>query len=223
MPRKIKENRLFAGFVKITGWPVAMLFYKPKIYYEDKKEQGKRMPAPGIFVSNHTNLLDFPLHLCTFWSRNIRFLVAEVQFTNGKLFSWFLYKLGAIKVDRVSRDFSFIGESLEALDSGRCIGIFPQGRIPLKDEGFIPYKPSLGYIASKTDAPIIPVYTDGNYGIFKRAHIIIGKRIYLSELDISGIDGSAAAEVITAAVEKKTVELSVMLEEKLKNEKDKRK
>ena len=100
--------------------------------------------------------------------------MAEVLFNKGKMFSWFLYKIGGIFVNRDACDFTFVDDSLHVLDRKGVVGVFPQGRLPVGGKPF-PYKPGIVLIALRTDAPIIPVYTDGNYGLFKRAHIMIGE------------------------------------------------
>ena len=131
-------------------------------------------------MSNHTSLMDFVLYLIVFWTKNIHFLMAEVLFNKGKLFSWFLYKIGGIFVNRDTCDFSFVDDSLRVLDNKGIVGVFPQGRLPVGGKPF-PYKPGIVLIALRTDVPIIPVYTDGNYGLFKRAHVMIGEEIHISD------------------------------------------
>lgn len=212
--RKTKPSLFLTAFVKITGFLPAWLFFKPRVFCD--KGAKRRLPKPCILVSNHTSLLDFPLYLIVFLFRNIRFLMAEVLFKKGRLFSWFLYKLGGIFVDRDIRDFSFIGDCLTALEKGDSIGIFPQSRLPVNNVKF-PFKPSVVMIAARTDAPIIPVYTDGNYGLFKRAAVMIGKPIYLKEL--CGDENLTAEKIeeLRAYIENSVDELQIALEEKLKN------
>ncbi len=166
-----------SAFIKLTGWP-GWLLYKPKVYVQ----QGgtRRLPAPSILVSNHHSLLDFPLYFLVFPFRTIRFLMAEVLFRKNKAFSTLLYNLGGIRVDREGKDFGFISDAIEVLDKGRILGIFPQARLPVKGE-IIPFTASTAFIALHTDAPIIPVYTDGRYGITKRTRVVIGAPLYLSE------------------------------------------
>ena len=114
--RQRKPNPFLIAFVKLTGWLPALLFFKPKLYYMEGAP--RRLPKPCILMSNHTSLMDFVLYLLVFWYRNIRFLMAEVLFRNGRLFSWFLFALGGIFVNRDARDFSFVGNCLESLDAG---------------------------------------------------------------------------------------------------------
>lgn len=175
-----KPNYLLLGFTKLTGWLPTWVFFKPKLYYENKKKQSRNIRGAAILMSNHTSLLDFVLYLLLFWDRVPRFLMAEVLFTKNKIFTWLLYSLGGIYVNRENVGFGFVSKSLEILDKGGLVGVFPQGRLPVEGKTF-PYKPGIVLIASRTKAPIIPVYTDGNYGLKKRAHVMIGEPIYLHE------------------------------------------
>ncbi len=175
-----KFSKAWLWFTKITGLPM-FLYLKLKIYCQGDNEELRRVPKSCILMSNHTSLFDFALYLALFYFRSVRFLMAEILFDNRPILSRFLYKMGGIKVDRNTYDFSFVGEALDILDNGGCIGVFPEGRLPQKGEGILPFKPGIIYIALRTDAPIVPIYIDGNYGLFKRAHVIIGESIYLSE------------------------------------------
>ena len=76
-------------------------------------------------------------------------------------------------MDRDAKSFDFVSHSLEVLDDGGIIGVFPQARLPVKGVKF-PFTVSTAFIAIHSDAPIIPVYTDGKYGITKRTGVVIG-------------------------------------------------
>ncbi len=206
MKQNIRPSRLFTGFVKITGVPFTALFFKAKIIYEDKSAFKKAYRKPFILVSNHMSLLDFPLYMTIFFSRNIRFLMAEVLFSKNKLFSWFLYKLGGIYVDRNKYNTAFVGESLETLDKGQSIGVFPQGRVRYNNIHF-PFKPGTAYIAMHTNAPIIPVYTDGNYGLTKRVTVVIGKELYISDYIDETQTKDEQLKTLTELIEKRVMEL----------------
>ena len=74
----------------------------------------------------------------------------------------------------------FIDDSVAALEKGRLVQIFPEAHNT--DDGLMhEFKPSYILIALRAGVPIIPVMLDGNYGFNKRAHVIIGKPIRLSE------------------------------------------
>lgn len=214
MKQKVKQSNFVTAFVKITGLPAALAFYKPKVFYQDKNMKKSKLPKPFILVSNHTSLLDFPLYLMVFFTISIRFLMAEVLFSKSPFLSRLLYRLGGIYVDRNAFNFSFMGETLEALDNQKSVGVFPQGRLPVNGNRF-PFAPSAAFIALHTDAPIVPVFTDGNYGIFKRTHVMIGNEIRLKELCPENLSEAEAIDFMTKQLEKIVFELGDELKHRL--------
>lgn len=212
---RVKPSRVVTWFVRITGAWAAIPFFKPKVYYQNKDMQGKSLPKPSIVISNHVSLLDFVVYLFVFWRNFIRFQVAEVMFNKSGFMSGLLYRLGCIRVDRDTFDFSFIGDSLDALDNGEVLGIFPSGRLPVNGKPF-PFKPSAVFIALRTDAPIIPVYTDGQYGLTKRTRIVVGEPIYIKDYCQSPEPSREELETLTHMLEDKVYALRGYIEERFR-------
>lgn len=198
MKNKLLVN-VCLGFVKITGILPALLFFKPKVYKTGKNS--KRLKKGYILVSNHTSLLDFPLYLILFWYRSINFLMAEVLFRN-KLLAVFLKSIGGIMVDRDTKELGFVSRCIDILDNKGTVGIFPQGRLPIGNKPF-PFTSTTAYIALKSGAPILPVYTEGKYGITKRSRVVIGDPIILSEHCKDGLSESEQLKYLTEFLQEK--------------------
>lgn len=196
--------KLCLAFVKLTGVVPAWLFLKPRV----RKAAGakRRMLKPCILVSNHISLMDFVLYTLVFPLRTMRFLVAEVLYNRAKFLKVFLNLIGSIRVDRDAKSFDFVSNALEVLDDGGTVGVFPQGRLPLKGQQF-PFTVSTAYIAMHTDAPIVPVYTDGNYGLFKRAGVVIGAPIHLRDYCKEGLGEQEQLAHLTKILEEKVYAL----------------
>lgn len=176
-------NKLVLWFVKITGYIPHLFYFKKKVYYVNKQKSSRKIKGSAIIISNHKSVFDFALYMFVFPFRDIYTLVGEVMFEKGKLFGWFLRKLGGIKVERQNYDFDFINKALEKLEKGKVLEIYPESRLPLKHEkNILPFKPSFVYLALESNAPIIPVYTNGEYNTKKRTKVLIGEKIYLREL-----------------------------------------
>lgn len=213
MNRKKWIVHAFLGFVKLTGLLPAWLFFKPRVFLAEGAK--RRLPAPGILVSNHKSLMDFVLYLLVFPFRTIRFLMAEVLFNKGAFFARFLYALGGIRVDRDGKDFGFVSDSIEVLDNGGILGIFPEGRLPVGGKPW-PFTVSTAYIATHADAPIIPVYTDGSYGLFRRANVIIGAPFDLREHCRADESEQEQLKRLTELLEQKVYHLKEELEQRMK-------
>ncbi len=207
MKRMNKNNFIVnfcLGFVKVTGIIPAFIFLKPRVTLANNAK--RRLEKPCILVSNHISLMDFVLYLIVFPFRTVRFLAAEVLYNRSKLLAKFLYMIGCIKVNRDAMDFDFIADTIDVLDKGGTVGIFPQGRLPLNGQKF-PFTVSTAFIATHCDAPIVPVYTNGNYGLFKRADVVIGEAIYLSQFKKDGLSDDEQLTHLTNVLEEKVYEL----------------
>lgn len=202
---------LFLGFTKLTGFIPAYLFMKPKVYRDDGAK--RHLPKNCILISNHKSLLDFVLYLIVFPFNTIHFLMAEVLYNKGRFFSFLLNSWGGIKVERDEKDFSFIAESVDVLNDGGRVGIFPESRLPINGKPW-PFTTSAAFISLNCDAPIVPVYTDGNYGIFKRASVCIGKPFYAADYVKEGLNDEEQIKHITDIIEGKVYELKKIIEVK---------
>lgn len=170
-------RHIFRLFVKITGYLSMAIYFKPKVYYQNKKVQGRHIKKRAIIMSNHKAPLDFMFVFYLFITRSIHCVVAETIYEKNKLVKWILNMLGSIKTDRFSKDLTFINESVSILNKGGVIEIYPESRLPI-DEQMLPFNPSIIYIALQGNAPIIPIYHTGNYGFFKRQKVMIGTPIH---------------------------------------------
>lgn len=205
-----KHSRLLLFFVKLTGWLPALIFFKPKRVYAPGTPH--RLPKGCILMSNHTSLMDFPFYLTVFPFRTLHFLMAEVLFRKGKLFSAFLYAMGGIYVDRDARNFGFVERSQEILSKGGTVGIFPEGRLPVDGKPF-PFKPGVVYLALRTGAPLVPAYTAGRYGLFRRSRVVLGEPIDLSALCRETPPSAAELERLTRLLQQRVYALADCLPE----------
>lgn len=207
----------FNWFTKITGYPVQKICFRTKIYYSNKKVQSRRIKDKAIIISNHTSVYDYAVLLFVFFSRTLRYQMAEVLYRKKPL-ALLLKLLGGIYVDRESGDFSFLEKSEEVLNGGGIVGVFPESRIPKKDEEKpLPFKTSVVQLALSSGAKIIPVYTNGSYFSLKRARVIIGTPVDVESL----VDDKLTRKENADLIAKKLREEIIKLKEEL-NEKEKR-
>lgn len=169
---------IFRWIGVITGYPFKWLFFKNKVYYENEHVP-KRVRGGALVISNHFNPLDFVMNVFIFFPRKLYVVASEHAFKNA--FLRFGMKFwGGIQANRATKSVRFITESIREIKRGHLVQIFPEGHNT--DDGTIkPFYPSYIMIALKANAPIVPVISDGNYGIFKRVHLIKGEHIDLSQ------------------------------------------
>lgn len=207
------------AFTKITGWIVQKICFRTKIYYENKRIQARGIKGSAMIISNHTSIFDYAVFLFVFWSRTLRYQMAEILFEK-KLLGFFLKCMGGIFVDRKAHDFQFVSKCEAILKKGGVVGIFPEGRIPEKDESRpLPFQIGAAQLALMTNAPIIPIYTNGSYFNKKRARVIIGTPIFVGDLIDEQADHKQNLHTVTSALEDNIRKLETLLDEKIKNEK----
>lgn len=196
---------------KLTAWPVQKLLFRTHIYYEDKSIQSRRIKGKAIIVSNHTSVYDYAVFLFVFMFRTLRYQMAEVLFKK-KVLGIYLRMLGGIFVDRESFDYSFMKKSEDILKRGGVVGIFPESRLPKKDEiPPIEFKSAAAFLALKTNTRVIPVYISGGY--FKNpCRVVIGKPMNLSAyVDSTKTEKENLAD-ISAIMREKVISLGEMYE-----------
>ena len=207
-------KRFFNSFVKITGFPLALLFLRFRCFYEDKDAQGCRIKGPAIIVSNHTSVWDYGIMLFLFFFRTIRVQAAEVLYRK-RLLAFFLNRMGAIYVNRQSCDYAFLDQSEDVLKKGGVLCIFPEGRIPKEDETPpLEFTSSFVRIALETGVRIIPVYTDGRYFGKGPASVVIGKPIDASSLLDESKGPKENLDAISGYVREKVMGLKEYIGEK---------
>ena len=200
-------GKLFTGIVKVTAYPIELVVFRTKIHYEDKSVQGRKIKGPAIIVSNHTSVYDFAQMMQVFFGRHLHCLMADILYRNRPM-RWLLKELDGIKISREGKNFSFVEKSVDILKNGGVIEIYPEARIPEPNEVTpLEFKPSAAYIAILSGAPIIPVYTDGNYFGKGRANVMIGKPINPSDIIDPSLEMSKNIETLTNYIRNKVISL----------------
>ena len=114
--------------------------------------------GPAILVCNHISGLD-PILLQSTTNRLITWMMAR-EYYEVKAFRWFYESIGAIPVERTGKDLSAMRGAFRALEQGRVIGLFPEGRIsPTSD--VLPFQTGVGLLAIRSGAPVYPAFLTG--------------------------------------------------------------
>jgi 1-acyl-sn-glycerol-3-phosphate acyltransferase len=121
------------------------------------------LPKRGGFLlaANHASFLDPPMIGCHL-SRQIAYFARKTLWKGG-ISTWWLDSVGTIPVDRDGgQDVSAIKRVLKALKDDRGLILFPEGTRTV-DGNLQPAKPGVGFIAIKTQVPVVPVRIFGSY------------------------------------------------------------
>lgn len=166
-------------FDLLLGLIVQLLVFKTKTWYEDGNRQNGRLKGATIIISNHRSFMDPIVIALRFFFHKLHFIIADYYKDKLKAAKFIMETYGGILVDIEGQNLDFIEKSKRITAKGGAILIFPEGDFQFTYE---PQKFSAGYImlAVKTEAKILPIVNDFNYGLFKRVHLMIGNGIDLS-------------------------------------------
>ncbi len=123
--------------------------------------------GPLIVACNHVSYFDPPVLGCL-CPRRISYM-AKKELFNLPILGSVIRALGAYSVDRGGSATSAIRRSLQVLESGGAIGIFPEGtRNP---SGTVAPQTGIALLASLAQVPVVPACIRGTDRALRLAHI----------------------------------------------------
>ncbi len=161
------------GFCKFVLNIYCHIVYKIKLIGKENVPEG-----PAILCANHVNFFD-SISLIIFFKRLIRPMAKEELF-KGKFMNWFMRQLGAFPVKRGKGDVEAIETAMDVLKNGELLLIFPEGTRNALEEGK-KFKKGAALIALMANVPVVPIGIKGNYKLFSKIRINIGKPITLEK------------------------------------------
>ena len=166
-----------------------------KLFFHFKVIGHKNIPARGSFIlaGNHVSYLDPPM-VSAACRRKIFFLASSHLYKKGFL-NWWYTSVDCIKVNSgKAGDRGAIKKILDCLKKGKPVAIFPEGT--RSEDGTMKEPLSgIGFIALKSQAPVVPCFLKGSEKIlprgaksFKsgRVSVYIGEPIEVKEFKYEG-------------------------------------
>ena len=131
-----------------------------RVYHQTIVRAPQRLPrhGPAILICNHTSGLD-PLLIQSVCPRLIVWMMAK-EYYEIKALNWIFKAIEVIHVDRGGRDLAATRSALRALEAGRVLGVFPEGRIETSRD-LLPFQTGVALMAIKAGVPVYPAYLDG--------------------------------------------------------------
>ena len=135
------------------------------------------MKGGTLVISNHYSVFDYMMNLFLFPFRKLHVVYWPMSGERlSRRIRFGMRFFGGIESNRDAMSMSFIDESVKLLEKGKLVQIYPEAHITTDGE-MHDFKPSYILIALRAGVPILPVMIDGNYGLFRRAHVIVGTPI----------------------------------------------
>ena len=131
-----------------------------------------------IICSNHLHAID-PGFIACFTKREISFMGKKELFEK-KILNWFFRKINGFPVDREKGDIGAVKTAIEILNANNVMAMFPEGTRSKTGE-LGEFKRGATIIALRANAPIVPVKIVGNYRLFSKMTLKIGKPICVTK------------------------------------------
>ena len=149
---------------------VAIILYRPKIVGKENIPQN----TSAIICPNHVHALDSAV-IVVMANRKINVLAKEELYINGFV-RWVASVFGIYPVKKGKKSLESMKISLKLLKNNELLMIFPEGTRKGLAKGV---KPKNGAIklAIKAGVPIIPVGVQGDFKLFRKIKLNIGKPI----------------------------------------------
>lgn len=184
----MEKKTVLYRFMKNWFGKLVVLWFNPKI--EGKIE----VEGPVIIASNHLHAFD-PYWPVISSNRMIHYMAKKECFDSIWI-RWFVKGMGCISVDRKNKNNEAINKSLELLNNGGALGIFPEGTRNRTNEILKPFKFGAVSLASKTGAYIVPVGISGKYK-FRSKNLVIryGEPFKVDNMDLESANKRLEDEI----------------------------
>ena len=168
--RRIGSN-FFYDFVKITGAIPALIWIRPKVIHI-----GEKCPKGGVLISsNHPTFVDPITLLTAFPWRRLHSLVTKDLYKN-KLMTFMLSCMHCIQVDMDNFNMASFHTTVERLQNGKAVVIFPEGQVNQGDGREVQaFKSGAILMAHRANVPILPVYIVKREKWYRTQRVVIGE------------------------------------------------
>ncbi len=198
---------------KRNGYMKLHLFFAPivKFFLRVHAHGTENIPKEGgaLICSNHLAIRDVFV-IAVSAKRQIKF-IAKKDLFKVPLLGRVIRSLGAVSVDRGGSDVAAIRTSVELLENGDLVSIFPQGhRNPGVDPAKTEIKNGAAMIAYRSGADVIPAFINvkkHKYGFFRRVDIYFGEAIPNSALGFKN-GGNEEYRIAAEMIFSKIVEMN---------------
>lgn len=161
-------NRFFHNAFLLLAPLVRLLFPLRVVGLENVPE------GAAVLCPNHANAVDPALVAVALGNDSRLRIMAKEELFRSRPLAWLFGKLGAFPVDRGGSDLNAMKTAIRALQGGERLLVFPEGT-RVERHGQVEAKGGVIVLASRTGAPLIPVYCGGRKKLFRKSTVVFGR------------------------------------------------
>ena len=182
----MKKNRalsfkyLIYDIILVSAIP-GLLWFRPKKYYLHSEDK-KRIKGGALIISNHITLFDPMYLMLLIRSRRHHCICMDELFKENKFKEWIFTKgFLCLPINRTKVTFEQIKNIIGSLKEGNLVTMFPEGKINETSDDIQSFKSGMVMMASRGNAPIIPVYIKRRKHFYSRLEAAIGSPIEMNQ------------------------------------------
>ena len=156
--------------------PVVRLLYPLRIHHPERLPDG-----PVVLCAPHSSMLDPIFLMMALTIKRFPRFMAKKELLSVPFLRGIMRGIGTIFVDRGSVSLGSMRAALSVLKDGGILGIFPEGT-RVQEESAVVAKNGAVMLASRTGAPLLPVWLPRKKHVFHRVEIVIGEPYSLPQL-----------------------------------------
>lgn len=118
------------------------------------------MSGGAILVANHRSSVD-PFFVQLSAGRRVHWMVAR-EYCDNIVFGPLLRALEVIPTNRSGMDTKATRLAIRLANSGKLVGMFPEGRLNHTKEPLVSVRPGAALVAMRAGVPLIPLYIEGS-------------------------------------------------------------
>ena len=167
--REDRRRDAWFHFLYAVIWPFFNLFRPLRVVGRENIPDGAAVLCP-----NHTTLGD-PFYVVFAFGRKYPMrAMAKIQIMRVPVIGWILGKAGVFGVDRGHADMKAVKTALKFLKDGNKLLMFPEGTRVHEGED-VAAKTGAAMFATRTGAPLLPIYIQRKKKLFARNVVVIGQ------------------------------------------------
>jgi 1-acyl-sn-glycerol-3-phosphate acyltransferase len=141
------------------------------LFWSFRSEGSRHVPRAGpvLILANHESYLD-PVIIGLAVRRRTWFLARKTLFKPA-FFAWYLRSMNTLGVDQEGVAKEGLKTSVEVLQAGRPLLVFPEGERTADGE-MLPFKPGIALVLRKAPVPVVPLGIAGAFEAYPRGVLL---------------------------------------------------
>lgn len=171
----MKQQRAFR-LIYLLLWPLTRILYPIRVHHRERLPEGA-----AVLCAPHSSMIDPIMLMMALGIRKYPRFMAKKELFEKPVLGSLLRGVGAFPVNRGSADMQAIRTALGILKGGGILGIFPEGtRVHTEEIGSA--RSGAVMLASRTGAPLVPVWLSREKKLFHRVDVVFGEPYALPRL-----------------------------------------